>query len=145
MKRTALIAMAAAVALASPLFAKGPMGGMSGGFAAMKQERIKMLEEKMSMIQKRLECIKGAKSAAEIGSCEQRFSFKNKGMGKGVLEQKRQQLQQRRGELSKGGQGAMTQKREQLKEQLQNQGSSKQNQIRSKIQERIKQDKSLFQ
>ena len=72
MKRMVMAAVAAALTLTAPagLYAKSTP---KKGFEATKKEKVRKLEEKLSRIQKRLACVKKAKSSAELKACASKY------------------------------------------------------------------------
>ena len=72
MKRSVMTVVAAALLATAPasLYAKSTP---KSSFESTKKEEIRKLEEKLSRIQKRLACVKKAKSSAELKACAKKY------------------------------------------------------------------------
>jgi len=58
-------------AVATTMFAKS-------GFATMQKMEVKKLETKISLMQKRLKCVKSAKSSKDLATCKSKYPLINK-------------------------------------------------------------------
>ncbi|MRI58606.1 MAG: hypothetical protein C6H99_03755 [Epsilonproteobacteria bacterium] len=73
------LALVLATSMSSMAFAKATP---KKGFEATKKMKIKRLEHKLETIEKRLSCIKKAKNAKELKTCEKKYPLVKRGSKK---------------------------------------------------------------
>ena len=113
-------------AVATTMFAK------TNGFATMKKMEIKKLESKISLMEKRLKCVEGAKSSKELAICKSKYPLLNKNNKiKGKIKSKKAFLKNKKHKMKDKVKSKVNSKKSALKSKKDNLKSKVTNKINS--------------